>query len=971
LLQIHLFGHLRLYSDGQAVKFAALPKTLPLWGYLLLNRQVAIPRDSLAAVFWPDVSESEARANLRRHLHELKRVLPAAPAEQPWLITDTFTVQWNSAADYWLDVAEFEQFCANDDQLPEAVNLYAGDLLPSVYEDWIFVERERLRDLFFSALSRLIEQSRRRHNLPQAIAYAQQVLNHDPVREDVVRDLMVLRYELGDRAGAFQEYRQFERRLLEELGVSPMPETVALYRSIAEGQLARSPAPPSPTSSPITAATATPPAPSTPPHNLPAPLTSFIGRETELATLEPLLEPSDPSVRLVTLTGPGGTGKTRLSIELARRLLSAQPPLFPDGVFFVALAAVSNPDLVAPVIAEALGVKEKEAVPLLELLKESLRAKQVLLVLDNMEQVVEAAPLVGDLLEAAPGLRLIATSRILLRLYGECEFPVEPLALPDLEQLPPPAELAHFAAVALFLERARVAKPGFTLTESNAAAIAEICVRLDGLPLALELAAAQTKLFAPAAMLAQLAKRLDFLRLRARNLPERQQTLRATIDWSYNLLDESERQLFSSLAVFTGTFTLAAAEAVMAETDLTMSVLDGLLALAEKSMIRQRPAEGSDNLSFRMLMTVREYALERLEESGLAAERQRRHAHYYLSLARAAKPKLHGREQLEWLDRLTAEEGNLRAALTWALDEAAPADFHDLAALASLDLARFWLLRSHASEARLWYTRALARVDSLKPATHIKMLNQAGWEAQSQGDFAVADAYHEQALALARQTNDLASTATTLHFLGASAGRQSDFQRSATLLSESLALHQQAGDLSSQAHLLWNNLAIVFKRLGDYDQARSLLEAGLVEVRKMGDNVSIANALANLGNVYLLQGDGRQAAAVHRESLTLRQAMGDQRGLASSLTSLAELAVSTGEYERAARLHGIAELLREELKVPLTAVAQEDMERDRAAMQAALGEAATAAAWADGKTLSLEQAIAYALEENSGEPASH
>jgi tetratricopeptide (TPR) repeat protein len=350
---------------------------------------------------------------------------------------------------------------------------------------------------------------------------------------------------------------------------------------------------------------------------------------------------------------------------------------------------------------------------------------------------------------------------------------------------------------------------------------------------------------------------------------------------------------------------------------------------------------------------------------------RQRHAHYYLSLARSAKPKLHGRDQIEWLDRLTAEEGNLRAALTWALDEAAPAELHELAALSAFDLARFWLLRSHTSEARLWYTRALARAASLQPTTYVKMLNQTGWEAQAQGDFVAADAYHEQALTLARQMNDLVSLAHTLHFLGASAGRQSDFQRAATLLSESLALHRQDVALKGQIPPLLNNLAIVYKRLGDYEQARSLLENGLAEVRQAGDKVSMATSLANLGNIYTLQQNYMQAAAVHRESLILRHTVGDQRGLASSLTSLAELAVATGDYERAARLHGVAEMLRLELKVPLTAVAQEDLDRDSAAIQAAIGETATAAAWAAGKAMSLEQAIAYALAQDSVETLSY
>lgn len=397
------------------------------------------------------------------------------------------------------------------------------------------------------------------------------------------------------------------------------------------------------------------------PNNLPAQATPFIGREREVGAVRKELLRSE--VRLLTLTGPGGTGKTRLSLQAAADLLDD----FTDGVFFVPLALVGDPALVAPTIAHTLNVNEVGGKPLLELLKDHLRDKQLLLVLDNFEQVTAAAPLVGELLIAAPRLKVMITSREVLHVYGEHDYPVPPMTLPDPMHLPPLERLAQYEAVQLFIERAQAAKTDFVITSENAPAVAEICVQLDGLPLAIELAAARVRLFSPQAMLARLEHRLKFLTGGARDLPARQRTLRGAIEWSYELLDADEQTLFRRLAVFVGGCMLEVAEAVCnARNDLAIDVLAGLESLADKSVLEQE--EMSDEPRFRMMETIREFAMERLEESGEAEPLRRRHAEMHLLLAEQARSELGGPRATVYLDRLEVEHDNLRAALAWSLE---------------------------------------------------------------------------------------------------------------------------------------------------------------------------------------------------------------------------------------------------------------------------------------------------------------
>src|SRR5829696_5077666 len=459
------------------------------------------------------------------------------------------------------------------------------------------------------------------------------------------------------------------------------------------------------------------------PNNLPLQLTPLIGREREIDEVCRRLR--SPEVRVLTLTGPGGAGKTRLALQTGADLLEE----FEDGVFFVSLATIIDPELVPSTIAGSLGLKEGAGQSLTETLEGYLQQKHLLLILDNFEQVLEGAPVVGELVRACPRLKVLTTSRIPLRLYGEREYPVPPLELPDPVHLPSLERLTQYEAVRLFVQRARAVKPDFEVTNQSAPAVAEICVHLDGLPLAIELAAARTKLLPPQALLSRLSNRLKLLKGGARNLPARQQTLRATIDWSYDLLTEEEKIFFGRLSVFSGGHTLEAAEEVC-DPEGNLDVLEVVGSLLEKSLLRrEQGADGEPR--FVMLETVHEYAREKLEESGEAEEVKRRHAEYFVALAEEAHPELKGQDQLEWLQRLEAEHDNTRAALTWALRQ----EKVELGLRLAGALQRFWWTRGYDSEGRRWLEGALAMDGRGSVESRAMALAGVGALASHQGDF--------------------------------------------------------------------------------------------------------------------------------------------------------------------------------------------------------------------------------------------
>jgi predicted ATPase/DNA-binding CsgD family transcriptional regulator len=739
------------------------------------------------------------------------------------------------------------------------------------------------------------------------------------------------------------------------------------------------------------------------PNRLPRALTTLIGRERELDDLVALLRRDD--VRIVTVSGPGGTGKTRLALEVAR-VLEAEL----DSVVFVALANLLDASAVLPAIAQSLGLHDEPGTPLIAVLERELVGNRVLLTLDNMEHVTEAGPEIAALLGNTHSVKVLVTSRAVLHVRGEHEFALDPLPIPNVNQPGAHSELERNPAVALFVERAQAIKSDFQLTRENGAAVAEVCARLDGLPLAIELAAARIRLLSPAAMVPRLSNSLQLLTGGARDLPTRQQTLRSAIAWSVDLLDDEERILFRRLAVFARGCTLEAAESIASGEEPSgsapdlhttipadsvaplLSVLDGISGLVEHSLLRQ-VERGDAEPRFEMLGTIREFAGAVLADSGEHATYRDRHLTYFRELAEHGRDELASHQQAEWIARFDSELDNLRAAMAWAIERG---DAISAQAIAGA-LPRYWEIRGNLTEGRAWTDRALAASGDHSRERATALIGAATL-ARRQGEYAHAISLYEEALAIARELADGSTVASVLNNLGVVAQDQGDYERALQLGEEALGLFRDAGDqvriaaalnnlgivarrrgdperaaaLFEESHAIWkdlgdqlrialalNNLGVAAFEAGDLQRAASCYEDALVVWRERDDRTGAALSLHNLAEVLRDQGDLARATSLWEESLSLRAEQGNVAGFAESLSGLAVIALRSGMLERAVELLGAAEGMQTRIGYQLPPKERDQQERATATLRSRLDAQAFETAWAAGQELTLDEAVVY------------
>ena len=949
MLEVRLLGAFDVKSNGKAVAITSRPAQ-SLFAYLILSAGTPHRREKLAGMLWPDSLEETARDNLRHALWRVRKALPSKPAAE-YLLADDLSIAFNASAEYWLDSTELEKLSENAsaDELIDVLSEYQGELLPGFYDEWVVLEREHLNSVFEHKVARLLAVLQGENRWLDILDWGERWIKLGQKPEPAYRALMTAHAAKGDMSKVAATYERCVKSL-REFGMEPSEQTRELYHNLKTGK-----------DVPKTESISTKTSPKADSTHIPVPLTSFIGREKEIDEIVRLVGKN----RLLTLTGSGGVGKTRLAIESSNKLAGK----FKDGVWWVDLVGLNDPLLMPQVIAKVVGVREVSSEPIMETLKNALKSKGLLLVLDNCEHLIEAAAKYAEhLLAACPKLKILATSRERLGIFNETAWHVPSLPLPAGNSFSL-KELKAFASVGLFVERTKNMSPDFALTNENALLVSQICLRLDGIPLAIELAAARVKVISLEEILLRLDDRFSLLTAGSRTALPHQQTLRATIDWSYGLLTEPERTLFRRLAVFAGGFKLEAVESVCSFGDVKRAdVLDLLARLVDKSLAIVHNTSSNGGTRYRLLETIREYAREKLELSGEADITCDRHLEFFMRLAEEAELHHFSSEQLVWFDRVQAEIDNMRAALDWSIADDQSRDSKNKAwrqetgLLAIGALVWFWH-RSYARENSERLKQMLAITD--KPTLgRARALYSLGFLYWTVNNFSEARLALEEALTISRKLEDGLTLARSLGYLGAVAVAEGGYASTQSLLEESLSIARQCGPAGRKA-ASWALafLGDVHFTQGDYPGSKKLYEEAVALTKEAHEKNMLGLMIRRLGYVALKQLDYTRATEYFRESLKTNQEVGHSMGICASLTAFANLVLAQGKASQAAQLYGAVENYLNNLSSPLFYSDEIEYQHGMLNLRKQLVDAALEKAWAKGVGMTIEQAVEFALKE--------
>ena len=872
-LHIQLLGTFCLTYNQRPVLKVNTPRLQTLLTYIILHRHAPIHRQRIASLFWPETSDAQARTNLRRLIHQLRSAFPTI---NNYLLIAPTTLSWNTTSGYRLDLEEFENIAikAKDiSDLQMAMELYSGDLLPHIYEDWLTAERERLGGLYENVLQRLAESLESEGDYRNAIRIVQQSLQRDPLREETYHQLMRLHSRNGDRAGVHRVYQACERVLASELGVAPGPETTLEYQNwVQPGHRIQQKEVFHPTNIIL------------PKTNLTAELDSLIGRTEEIEQIKSLVTQK----RLVSITGFGGIGKTRLALAAGREMYE----YFPDGVFWVDLAPVEEPLLIIPTLLSTLKVDENVLQSQFDNLSNFLKYKDILLIVDNCEHLLkQISDLIIALLQTCPDLYVLATSRVRLQASGEAVYPLQPLPVPDLSE----ETASENASIRLFTERAQALLPTFKINKTNREAVISICRHLNGIPLAIELAAGRVPILSPREIFIRLELDFRLLGGGSRSLP-RHQTLTATLDWSHTLLSTTQQILLRRLAVFAGDFTLEDAEAIVAGDGLlTEQILECLADLINHSLVSSQDI--NEKHFYRLHEVTRTYASQKLNEVKEWALFQSRHLGHYSQLATQNESLLKGPQALQWMKHIDRELSNFRAAIEWGLQQEDLKELNRTIQLLS-SLYIYWWYRSTLAENFYWVESALRATEGLStnPIPLSNVLLAAATYNFLQGNLTKAEAFMEISLEKARQSEDLATVAFSLKHVGIIALSKNDLKGARALVEEALQIARSLEDSWLVSNIL-NELGIVAQFEGKFETAYQIHLEELELARKSGDMHHQSSALANLTGIFVQLGRLEEATACNEEALALNQRLEYPLGMANAFVDQARISFFAGKTD--------------------------------------------------------------------------